>query len=91
MTEWRGPDALNNGDLAHNFWDLVGEPAKSSELQVGDVATIEVTHNGKQVSHRLVQVVECMKSDAGDAQIRFEDVPPGQTVTHSGVVIVVPT
>lgn len=71
------------------FWDIVGKPADPRDLKVGDVATLETTKDGKTIGHRLARVTRCMKSEKGEPQVEFQDVPDGEKVIHSGVVLVV--
>lgn len=75
-------------NLASNFWDIVGKPGSIADLEVGDVATLEMTRDGKVIGHRLIRVVKKMTSDEGLPQVQMEDVQPGESYTHSGVTLV---
>lgn len=83
MGEWRGPDALNNDDLAKQFWEAVSRPAEPNDVKVGDIVTMEVTKGGKVSHRRTVRITEHMTSPTGEPQVRFEyvDQDPTSDVT----------
>lgn len=84
---WRGKDALNEGELAKQFWEAVSEPAKPEDLKVGDVVKLEVTEDGKVAYHRTIRITHHLTSATGEPQVQFEYVDEDPT---SDAVLVVP-
>jgi len=59
------------------FWNIVAKPANIDELQIGDVAMVEETHEGKPWAHRHIYVSGRGISKDGSRTIEFETYMPG--------------
>ena len=59
------------------FWNIVAKPANIDELQIGDVAILEETHEGKPWAHRYVYLTKHGTAEDGSATIEFETYQPG--------------
>ena len=54
------------------FWNIVAKPANIDELQIGDVAMVEETHEGKPWAHRYIYVKGRGIGKDGSRTIEFE-------------------
>jgi len=54
------------------FWNIVAKPANIDELQIGDVAILEETHEGKPWARRLIYVKDRGIGKEGSRTIEFE-------------------
>jgi hypothetical protein len=72
-------------DTDKDFWDIVGERADPSELEVGDLFRLEFG------SLRTVKVIaEKWIDGRGLTQLRIEDAPPGDYTDVDMITVVVP-
>jgi len=60
------------------FWNIVAKPANIDELQIGDVAMVEETHEGKPWAHRYIYVKGRGIGKDGSRTIEFETYNPAR-------------